>query len=95
MKTPNLIIGTVASMVGTIWLILSVTAANNPFGNTPCLLPMEACNTTARELGRQDFVNGFLVYSVFTTVSILVLFLGRTKLNKSSVASSKNIEKGT
>jgi len=54
------------------------------------LLPVQEF---ARETARQDFVNSFLVYSIFTTVSIIVLFLGRTKQNKSSMVSSKSIEK--
>lgn len=47
----------------------------------------------ARETAPQDFVNGFSGYSIFTTVWIIVLFLTRTKQNKSIMVSSKSIEK--
>jgi len=54
------------------------------------LLPV---HESARETARRDFVNGFLGYSIFTSVSIIVLFLSRTKQNKSIMVSSKSIEK--
>jgi asparagine N-glycosylation enzyme membrane subunit Stt3 len=79
MKPPNFLLGVAALIVGTCGLVFFVMAASNPFGGTFCTATTDACNAFARELARQDFINGFIGYSVFTTFSIIVLFFGRTK----------------
>jgi hypothetical protein len=79
MKTPNLLFGVGALIVGTCWLVFFIAQASNPFGGTFCTATTDACNAFSRELAQQDFINGFIGYSVFTTFSIIILFFGRTK----------------
>lgn len=77
MKTPNLAAGVAVFVVGASWLVQSVIAASNP---TPylCMLTQDACQSVARELALEDFVDGFIGYTICTAISLIILFMGRT-----------------
>jgi len=94
-KTTNLIAGLITIFLGTISLILSVS----PRQYYLCLAPQNICDVYWQQYEQyvaQNFVEYFLLGSVLMTLSVIVLFLGRTKTEKLTRApESKGIDRGS
>jgi len=81
-KTPNLKAGLIMIFFGTISLILSVSPHQRTYN---CLLVQDECNAIERVYQQyvlQNFIEFFLLGSVLMTLSVIILFLGRTKTGK-------------
>ena len=65
-----------ALVVGTIFLVLSVNPQPGPL---PCLLVEVACVALWHQYVVDNFIEHFLLGSISMALSIIVLFLGRTR----------------
>jgi hypothetical protein len=80
LKTPNLTAGLIMIFFGTISLILSVSPSLSY--NYDCTLTQDLCDGIWRGHVLQNFIEYFLLGSVLMALSAIVLFLGRTKTEK-------------
>jgi len=70
--------GLIMIFFGTISLILSVS----PSPSYDCSLTQEICDGILRGYVLRNFIEYFLLGSVLMTLSVIILFLGRTKTGK-------------
>ena len=65
-----------ALVVGTIFLVLSVNPQPWPL---PCLAPQNECIASWHQYVVENFIKYFLMGSISITLSVIALFLGRTR----------------
>jgi hypothetical protein len=87
--------GLITIFLGTISLILSVS----PSPSYLCLATQDFCDGIWRQYQQyvlQNFIEYFVLGSVLMTLSVIILFLGRTKTAKTHpTPESKDIDRGS